>query len=128
MIVGTGIDIVYIPRIQTVWQKYGIKFLTRVYSKQEIEDSRKYSNYQMQIKHFAKRFAAKEAFAKALGIGFSCGIKMQDIEVCNDKNGKPSIALKNGAFNFLSQNKVTHISLSDDKDYAIASVIITLDL
>ncbi|WP_339047269.1 holo-[acyl-carrier-protein] synthase [Candidatus Mesenet endosymbiont of Phosphuga atrata] len=123
MLIGNGIDIVYIPRIENIWKKYKEKFLTRVYSEQEIIDSYKYSDYRMQVKHFAKRFAAKEAFVKALGTGFY-GINMKDIEISNDKNGKPNITVKNNAPNLLSKNNIIQVSLSDDGDYAIAYVII----
>lgn len=123
IVTGSGIDIVYIPRIQNIWQKYKEKFLTKVYSKQEIIDSYKYSNYQMQVRHFAKRFAAKEAFVKALGNGFH-GINMKDIEINNDKSGKPNIIIRNNISNLLSENDIIQVSLSDDGNYAIAYVII----
>lgn len=123
MLIGNGIDIVYIPRIQNVWQKYKEKFLTRVYSEQEIIDSYKYSDYRMQVRHFAKRFAAKEAFVKALGIGFY-GINMKDIEVSNNKSGRPNITIKSDISNLLSKDDIMQVSLSDDGDYAIAYVII----
>ncbi|GHM58516.1 MAG: holo-[acyl-carrier-protein] synthase [Candidatus Mesenet longicola] len=123
MLIGNGVDIVYIPRIENIWKKYKEKFLTRVYSEQEIINSYKYSDYQMQVRYFAKRFAAKEALVKALGIGFY-GINMKDIEISNDKNGKPNITVKNNVPNLLSKNDIIQVSLSDDGDYAIAYVII----
>ncbi|WP_339046502.1 holo-[acyl-carrier-protein] synthase [Candidatus Mesenet endosymbiont of Agriotes lineatus] len=123
MLIGNGIDIVYIPRIENIWQKYKEKFLARVYNEQEIIDSHKYSDYRMQVRHFAKRFAAKEAFVKALGIGFR-GINIKDIEISNDKNGRPNITIRNSIPNLLSKNDIIKVSLSDDGDYAIAYVII----
>lgn len=81
MIYGIGTDIVYIPRILRISQKYGEKFLNKVYTKKEIEISKKYNSQEVRAKYFAKRFAAKEAFVKALGTGFSQGIIMKDIEI-----------------------------------------------
>ncbi|MDD9331304.1 MAG: holo-[acyl-carrier-protein] synthase [Wolbachia sp.] len=121
MIYGIGTDIVYIPRILKVLQKYGEKFLNRVYTKKEIEISKEYNSQEMQAKHFAKRFAAKEAFVKALGTGFSQDIIMKDIEIYNDSQGKPCVDISK---NLIHQNILTHLSLSDDKDYAIAFVVI----
>ena len=89
MIIGVGTDIVYIPRVLSMMEKFGNRFLTRVFSKQEILYSYHYSDKKMQAKHFAKRFAAKEAFVKAIGTGFSGKIKMTEIEVLNDNLGKP---------------------------------------
>ena len=73
----------------------------------------------MRARHFAKRFAAKEAFIKALGSGQD--ITMKDIEICSDVRGKPYIAVRK---DFISKDYKIHLSLSDDGDYAIAFVII----
>lgn len=121
MIHGIGTDIVYIPRILRVLQKYGEKFLGRIYTKQEIERSEKYNSQEMRAKYFAKRFAAKEAFVKALGTGLSNGIIMKDIEIHSDIRGKPYITISK---DFIYKNSTIHLSLSDDKDYATAFVII----
>jgi holo-[acyl-carrier protein] synthase len=121
MIHGVGTDIVYIPRVLRILQKYGEKFLGRVYTKKEIEISRKYNSQEMQAKYFAKRFAAKEAFVKALGTGFSNGIIMKDIEIYSDVSGKPHIIIGK---DFIHKNHTIHLSLSDDKDYATAFVVI----
>ncbi|WCR57900.1 holo-[acyl-carrier-protein] synthase [Wolbachia endosymbiont of Ctenocephalides felis wCfeJ] len=121
MIRGIGTDIVYIPRVLKILQKYGEKFLNKVYTEQEIEISRKYNSQEMQTRYFAKRFAAKEAFVKALGSGFSLGITMKDIEIYSDVRGKPYIAISK---DFIPKEHVIHLSLSDDKDYATAFVAI----
>lgn len=118
MIHGIGTDIVYIPRILRILQKYGKKFLNKVYTEREIELSRKYNSQEMQVKYFAKRFAAKEAFVKALGSGFSQGITMKDIEIYSDIRGKPYLTIGK---DFISK---IHLSLSDDGDYATAFVMI----
>ncbi|MDF0607914.1 holo-[acyl-carrier-protein] synthase [Wolbachia endosymbiont of Onchocerca gibsoni] len=124
MIRGIGIDIVYISRILKILQKYEEKFLNKIYTKQEIEISRKYKSQKIRAKYFAKRFAAKEAFVKALGSGFSQGITMKDIEIYSDSKGKPYLTISK---DFISKDYILHLSLSDDGDYAIAFVIICND-
>ncbi|WP_425386165.1 holo-[acyl-carrier-protein] synthase [Wolbachia endosymbiont (group A) of Barypeithes pellucidus] len=119
MIRGIGTDIVYIPRVLRILQKYGEKFLNRIYTEKEIELSRKYNSQEMQARYFAKRFAAKEAFVKALGSGQ--GIIMKDIEIYNDVRGKPYLTVGK---DFISKDYIIHLSLSDDGDYATAFVVI----
>ncbi|MCA4774445.1 holo-[acyl-carrier-protein] synthase [Wolbachia endosymbiont of Mansonella perstans] len=121
MIRGIGTDIVYIPRILKILQKYGEKFLKKVYTEQEIEISRKYNSQEIQAKYFAKRFAAKEAFVKALGSGFSMDITMKDIEIYSDIRGKPHLAIGKDS---ISKDRIIHLSLSDDGDYATAFIVI----
>ncbi len=116
MIHGIGTDIVYIPRVSRILQKYGEKFLNRIYTEKEIELSRKYNSQEMRARYFAKRFAAKEAFVKARGSGQ--GITMKGIEIYSDVRGKPYIAVRK---DFISK---IHLSLSDDGDYATAFVVI----
>ncbi|CAQ54124.1 holo-(acyl-carrier-protein) synthase [Wolbachia endosymbiont of Culex quinquefasciatus JHB] len=124
MIYGIGTDIVYIPRILRISQKYGEKFLNKVYTKKEIEISKKYNSQEVRAKYFAKRFAAKEAFVKALGTGFSQGIIMKDIEIYSNIRGKPHLAITK---DFISKDYKIHLSLSDDQDYATAFVVICVE-
>lgn len=124
MIYGIGTDIVYIPRILRISQKYGEKFLNKVYTKKEIEISKKYNSQEVRAKYFAKRFAAKEAFVKALGTGFSQGIIMKDIEIYSNIRGKPHLAMTK---DFISKDYKIHLSLSDDGDYATAFVVICVE-
>ncbi|MBR9984069.1 MAG: holo-[acyl-carrier-protein] synthase [Wolbachia endosymbiont of Homalodisca vitripennis] len=124
MIYGIGTDIVYIPRILRILQKYGGKFLNKVYTKKEIEISKKYNSQEVRAKYFAKRFAAKEAFVKALGTGFSQGIIMKDIEIYSNIRGKPHLAMTK---DFISKDYKIHLSLSDDQDYATAFVVICVE-
>lgn len=121
MIHGIGTDIVHIPRILRILQKYRKKFLNRVYTEKEIEIGSQYNSQIVQARYFAKRFAAKEAFVKALGTGFNKNIKMRDIEVCNDAKGKPHIITSK---DFISQKSTTYLSISDDADYATAFIVI----
>lgn len=123
MIHGIGTDIVHIPRILRILQKYGKKFLNRVYTEKEIEIGSQYNSQIVQARYFAKRFAAKEAFVKALGTGFNKNIKMRDIETCNDVKGKPYIITSR---DFISKKSTTYLSISDDADCATAFIVIQI--
>ena len=125
MIIGIGTDIINNQRIKNTLKKFGNKFKNRCFLKNEIvkSDNRKNSS-----NSFAKRYAAKEACAKALGTGLARGIFWKDIEVLNNVNGKPYIKLHNNALNKLKElsNKECgiEVSLSDEKKYSVANVVI----
>ena len=126
-IFGIGTDIVNIKRMENSLRKNGLSFKNRIFSKKEISycEGKKNSSA-----FFAKRFAAKEAFSKALGTGIRKGINFKNIEILNDHLGKPSIILKGSTENFLRKKLKTkkysiHLSLSDDKPWAQATVIIS---
>ena len=125
MIIGIGTDIIDNQRIQKTLKKFGNKFKKKCFLKNEIikSDNRKNS-----VNSFAKRYAAKEACAKALGTGLARGIFWKDIEVLNNVNGKPYLKLHNKALIKLKElsNKECgiEISLSDEKNYSIANVVI----
>ena len=126
MIYGNGIDIIDINRIRKVIKKYGNRFKKRCFSISEIERSEKRLN---SIESYAKRYAAKEACAKALGTGLARGVFWKNIEVENNQYGKPLIKLHGKAKEiFKNMNKNSNIkievSLSDEKKYAIANVVI----
>ena len=126
MIYGNGIDIIDINRIKKVIDKYGHRFKKRCFSISEIERSEKRLN---SVESYSKRYAAKEACAKALGTGLARGVFWKDIEVDNNQYGKPFIKLHGKAkiiFNNINKNSKTQIevSLSDEKKYAIANVTI----
>ena len=126
MIYGNGIDIININRIRRVINKYGNKFKKRCFSISEIQRSEKRLNL---VESYAKRYAAKEACAKALGTGLARGVFWKDIEVVNNENGKPFIQLHGRAKDILkNMNKKSkpqiEVSLSDEKKYAIANVTI----
>ena len=128
MIIGIGTDIIDTRRIKNTIHRYGEKFKKRCFSNNEIIRSENRFNV---INSYAKRYAAKEACSKALGIGFAKGIFWKDVEVVNDKYGKPFIKLHNNALKRI--NKITkkdykiEVSLSDEKNYAIANVIIFIN-
>jgi len=126
-IFGIGSDIINIKRLERSLKKRGNNFKKKVFSKNEINycDS-KFNSYS----YYAKRFAAKEAFSKALGTGLRKGISLKCIEVFNDKKGKPFIKLKGDTHKYLMKkikNKKCkiHLTLSDDDPWAHATVIIT---
>jgi len=124
IIFGIGIDIVNISRIKKVLNK-NKKFKKRIFSIKEIKYCESRSN---KIASYSKRFAAKEAFSKALGVGISKGISFNEISVNNDKNGAPSIELsgkKKKIVNSKIKKKKTFLSLSDEKNFATAMVIIS---
>tara|TARA_B100000242_G_scaffold17305_1_gene10627 strand:- start:90 stop:476 length:387 start_codon:yes stop_codon:yes gene_type:complete len=126
MICGNGIDIIDIKRIRRVIKKYGNRFKKRCFSINEIERSEKRLN---SIESYAKRYAAKEACAKALGTGLARGVFWKDIEVVNNEYGKPFIKLHGKAKDIFrnmdkTSNTKIEVSLSDEKKYAIANVTI----
>ena len=126
MIISNGIDIIDIRRIKKTIDKYNFKFKKKCFHSGEISKSE--SRFKS-VESYAKRYAAKEACAKALGTGLARGVFWKDIEVQNDKFGKPKIKLHNNALKFLikmtkSDDFSIEVSLSDEKKYAIANVII----
>ncbi len=125
MILGMGIDIVDINRVRKIINKYGNRFKQKCFHENEIDRSEKKRNC---VESYAKRYAAKEACAKALGTGLARGVFWKDIEIKNDKYGKPLIVLHNNAKNFMkfkiSNLSKIEVSLTDEKDFAIANVII----
>ena len=126
MIISNGIDIIDIRRIKKTIDKYQFRFKKKCFHPGEIIKSEARLK---SVESYAKRYAAKEACAKALGTGLARGVFWKDIEVQNDKFGKPKIKLHNNAFNLLkkmtkSNNCSIEVSLSDEKKYAIANVII----
>jgi len=123
-IIGNGVDIVENRRIKNSLKIKG--FINRVFTQNEINKSKKLKN---KTNFFAKRFAAKEAFVKALGEGFRNNINFNDIDISKDNKGKPSINISNNIKKFLKKkfklNKYKiFLSLSDEKKHSIAYVII----
>jgi holo-[acyl-carrier protein] synthase len=115
MIIGTGVDITEVRRLRQAIEKWGEEFLNRVFTKGELENARTHvSLYQ----HLAGRFAAKEAVFKALG---DKGLNWKDVQILNDKEGRPICKLLNGK----NKDLDVHISISHIKNYALAQAIIT---
>lgn len=123
-IIGNGVDIVENKRIEKSLKNQA--FIYRIFTKNEIYQSTISKN---KINFFAKRFAAKEAFVKALGLGFRNNINFKDISIKNNIKGKPSMIISNNLKKLLKQNfKISkyriYLSLSDEKKHSLAFVII----
>ena len=125
-IFGIGTDIVETKRLKQLIKKKA--FVSRLFNKNEILKCQKINH---SSNCFSKRFAAKEAFSKALGTGITKGINFNEIVILNDKNGKPFIRLfgktkKNVEKKFKRKKYKISLSLSDEKNYAVAFVAISL--
>lgn len=125
MIFGIGTDIVHINRMADSLEKYGDKFARRILTEREFSE---FTDKQNKAAFLAKRFAAKEATAKAMGTGFSNGLSLHHIGVKNDDAGKPILECLEVADKFLQDNKIKqmHLSLADERDYAVAFVTLVL--
>ncbi len=126
-VIGLGTDIVNINRIKKIYTKYGNQFLDKVLTESEKKIEKKKSRLK-NIETIAKRFAAKEAISKAIGHGFSKGIHFKNIEIYNDKNGRPYANVNGKAkiiLNKISKKHNIFLSLSDDKPWAVATALIT---
>tara|TARA_Y100000389_G_C17459906_1_gene520905 strand:- start:3063 stop:3449 length:387 start_codon:yes stop_codon:yes gene_type:complete len=126
-IIGIGVDIVKNKRISISIKNKN--FINRTFGKNEILISKKNIN---KVSYFSKRFAAKEAFAKALGTGFRDGLNFKDIEVLNDKIGKPYYIISSKIKSLIKKKKKIKdfdlfLSISDEKDYSIAFTIIQIN-
>jgi holo-[acyl-carrier protein] synthase len=132
MIIGIGSDIVDIARIERLYNNFGDKFLQRILTSHEIAESTKLILHSKKISFIAKRFAAKEAFVKALGTGFRDGIKFTDITVTNDHAGKPSLIIAAHAAiilkNLAGDSPRIYISLSDSETMALALVVLEAEI
>lgn len=122
MIVGTGIDIAEPDRIQRAAERFGRRFLERIYTPKEIAYCERKAN---QWERFAARFAAKEAAFKALGTGWQRGVKWIEVEVANEPSGKPTLNLTGACRTFADKLEVARIALSmtHTKKFVIAQVI-----
>ena len=126
-ILGTGIDIVENYRLKKILLKKKSNFKKKIFTINEVAYCEKKSN---SISCYSKRFAAKEAFAKASGIGFRKNINFKDIEILNNTYGKPYISINKKIANkiktlFKVKKFNILLSISDEKKYSIASVIIS---
>ena len=120
MIIGIGTDIIEVERVKSVIDKYGIRFLTRVFTQLEQEYCEMFGD--KKYLHYAARFAAKESFSKAIGTGITEGFKFNEVGIINNNNGKPDLVLTGLLFDKYSQYKTT-VSLSHTDNYAVAYVI-----
>ncbi len=127
MIVGIGNDVIDIRRIEETLEKYGMRFVNRIFTEVEIRKSEKRA---ARAASYAKRFAAKEACSKALGTGFRSGTFWKDMGVVNEPSGKPTMVLTGGAKAHLDRltppghTVRIHLTITDDFPYAHALVMI----
>ena len=128
MIIGLGSDLCNIERIQNSLDRFGERFTNRVFT--DVENAKAARRPHTQAGTYAKRFAAKEAFSKAVGTGFKRGVFMKDIGVVNAPSGAPTLALSGGAAARVEELTPAghmvfiHLTLTDDHPWAQAFVII----
>ncbi|MCF8260423.1 MAG: holo-ACP synthase [Melioribacteraceae bacterium] len=121
MVVGIGIDIIEIGRIQKSVERFGDHFLNKVFTQVELEYSLSKKN---KYQHLAARFAAKEAIAKALATGWSKGFNWKDIEIFNEINGMPSVRLFGKLDEFVGMGKHLKITMSHSEHYVTCFAIL----
>jgi holo-[acyl-carrier protein] synthase len=123
MILGIGSDIVKVARIEKLLSQAGNRFCERIFSPKEISYAETRARPEL---HFAARFAAKEAFVKALGCGFRDGLEWRDIEVINNNLGRPELKLHGQAQKFCQKLEITNtwLSLSHEQEFALAFVVL----
>src|SRR6267143_5647596 len=123
MIVGTGIDIAEVHRVGEAMERFGARFLHRVFT----EGERRYCDSKAnRVERYAARFAAKEAGMKAIGTGWNHGVRWRDIEVARQPGGRPTLLLHGKAAEFANRLGATNIALSltHTAEQAMAQVIL----
>ena len=123
MIHGIGIDMVNIRRMQDNLDRFGARFADKILSASEMLE---YCNVKKPASYLARRFAAKEALAKALGTGFSNGVTLKNISVIHGLEGKPSLRCTGKMLEVMSARGISgsHLTITDEKEYACACVIL----
>ena len=126
MIFGIGTDIVSYQRIRDLNEKYGERFAQRILAASELEE---YAASNDKARYLMKHFAAKEAFAKAMGTGLRASVTLRRISIDHDEQGKPLLAFDDVLSNYVARLGVTrhHLSISDEKDVAVAFVVLERD-
>ncbi len=122
-IVGLGTDIAEIERVEKALARSGEAFAKRILTDAELA---KFHSLKQQGRFLAKRFAAKEAASKALGTGIAQGVTFQDFTIGNDEFGAPVLTLAGKANDIAQKKQVTsiHLSISDERHYAVATVVL----
>lgn len=126
MIVGSGVDILEVDRMREAIERWGDRLLGKVFTKNEIEYSRKRRDF---AQHLAARFCAKEALSKAIGGGTTKHLRWTDVEILNDKNGRPLVKLIGPAKRLAQNEKIASVmvSISHTKELACANAILVRD-
>ena len=123
MIYGIGTDIVQVARMQDNLDRHGERFAERILAESEMA---RFLEHAKPAQFLAKRFAAKEATAKAFGTGFRDGLSLRHIVVINDQHGRPELQYYGVAREWAEKYRISqsHLSLSDEPDYAVAFVVL----
>lgn len=123
MIYGVGTDLIEISRIERVLKRFGERFAQRILCEPEL---RRFRGHRQPVAYLAKRFAAKEAFTKALGTGIHAPANWHGVWVVNLRSGRPVLEFSPALKTFLDQRRIqgAHLSLTDERDMAAATVIL----
>jgi holo-[acyl-carrier protein] synthase len=123
MIYGIGVDLVNIRRLEGIIKRWGDRFINRVFTPDEMDICYGRSSPGAA---FSLRFAAKEAFSKALGLGMRKGVRWRDIEVFHFLGGRPGLRIRGKSSEICRKEKITgfHLSLSDEGEYGVAVVVL----
>ncbi len=123
MIFGIGTDIVAVTRIEAALERHGVSFAERILSARELSE---YATHAYPARFLSKRFAAKEAFAKASGQGLRHPVSLRHISVTHDELGKPAFHFDDALSEYLQQQGVTqhHLSISDEREMVVAFVVL----
>ena len=126
MIYGVGTDLVEIERIEKALERFGERFAKRILCEQELK---RFKGHRKPAAYLAKRFAAKEAFTKALGTGIHAPANWHGVWVTNMRSGKPQLEFSSALNTLLKERKITrsHVSLTDEQGMAAATVILESD-
>ena len=124
MIIGLGIDVCRIERVQRFLERYGPRFTRRCFTPIEIEHCSRYAN---QAEQFAGRIAAKEAASKALGTGWRRGVHWKCFEVAHEMSGKPILRIHGRAAELASQMGVLHVNVSITHDAGVAAAVVVFE-
>ena len=124
MIYGIGTDLTHIPRMEELLMRHGMRFARRILAESEFVEFQQSSK---PAEFIAKRFAAKEATAKALGTGFRDGLSLKDIAVGHDELGRPTLNYSGVGAELVKRFNIecSHLSLSNEREYALAFVTLT---
>ncbi|MFA9218270.1 MAG: holo-ACP synthase [Sphingomonadaceae bacterium] len=127
MIYGIGTDICKIPRIEAALQRHGDRFAQKILGPQEMQKylARKAKNEVRGVRFVATRFAAKEAFSKAIGLGMRMPMTWPAAQMLNAPSGKPMIVCSGVLADFMQQHRLSvQVTVSDEEEYAVAFVIV----
>ena len=126
MIYGVGTDLIEVKRIDKALQRFGERFAQRILCEPELK---RFRSHRQPVAYLAKRFAAKEAFTKALGTGIHAPANWHGVWVVNLKSGKPQLEFSSELQKLLEKKRIhrTHLSLTDEREMAAATVILECD-